>query len=407
MPNIFSLNYLPFLGLIISSIFLISLPVFKYLDGIPSLNANRVNSLDGLRGFLALGVVVNHFDATISILKTNRWESYTIFNGMLGEVGVSLFFMITGFLFWGKLLKSGGMTDWKAMYINRFFRIAPVYYLCLILVICIVAYCCDFKINSTPFKLSKSLLQWITPGFHNVPDLNGFPMNRIMGVTWTLRYEWIFYLSLLGTAVFIRKKVPLTFCVSGLILSLAYVQTEHPLNAACALFFCGMLCATIKNKINTVRLPTGLDSATAIICLVSVFLFFDSAVGTIQVMLLLVFFFIVANGCQLFGLLSLRGSHRLGNISYSLYMIHMIVLFLYYNIPQIVHESNKNEIIFWLLSLPCLFLVVIIASILYHFIEKNGIELGKKFSGKPSPAIEEKLTVVTKMKLDTHRERIQ
>ena len=47
----------------------------------------------------------------------------------LGQTSVALFFMITAFLFWGRVLAQGERMDWPAMLFARLYRLYPVYLL--------------------------------------------------------------------------------------------------------------------------------------------------------------------------------------------------------------------------------------------------------------------------------------
>ena len=83
-------------------------PAFRFLDHAPEQGA-RYAAVDGLRGFLALGVFLTHLFLTHRFIETGLWEPPTSrLYALLGAVGVSAFFMLTGFLFWGKLLRSRG-----------------------------------------------------------------------------------------------------------------------------------------------------------------------------------------------------------------------------------------------------------------------------------------------------------
>src|SRR4051794_29707847 len=70
-------------------------------------SAGRYVSIDGLRGYLALAVLLHHACTWYFYARTGKWAPppsnlYTHF----GHSGVALFFMITGFLFFTKLLNS-------------------------------------------------------------------------------------------------------------------------------------------------------------------------------------------------------------------------------------------------------------------------------------------------------------
>src|SRR5438094_622932 len=63
---------------------------------------NRYEVLDGLRGFLALSVFLLHANAYYHFYheRQHQWgESPSVFYSQMGQIGVVLFFMITGFLF--------------------------------------------------------------------------------------------------------------------------------------------------------------------------------------------------------------------------------------------------------------------------------------------------------------------
>ncbi|RIK80386.1 MAG: hypothetical protein DCC68_11175 [Planctomycetota bacterium] len=81
---------------------------------------HRLVQLDGLRAFAVLGVILHH---------TTRWE----FGIPLGPYCVRLFFVLSGFLITGILLKARAQSNdtgfiLRAFYARRFLRIFPVYY---------------------------------------------------------------------------------------------------------------------------------------------------------------------------------------------------------------------------------------------------------------------------------------
>src|ERR1700761_4154599 len=90
---------------------------------------DHITELDGLRALAALSVFVSHAGLYSHYLATGRWELVAPVFTVLGQGGVALFFMITGFLFWGRLLRAHGRPDWRILYIGRVFRIGPLYLL--------------------------------------------------------------------------------------------------------------------------------------------------------------------------------------------------------------------------------------------------------------------------------------
>lgn len=101
----------------------------KNIDSVPEiLKANYFNSLDGLRAISIFMLVIAHMNF--------RWHNEFVaklFGG--GNIGVYVFFVISGFLITMLLVKekvNAGTIALKKFYISRFLRIFPVAYLYLI-----------------------------------------------------------------------------------------------------------------------------------------------------------------------------------------------------------------------------------------------------------------------------------
>ena len=89
---------------------------------------SRFAGIDGLRGYLAFGVFVHHSIITWIFLQTGVIDlPPSNFYSQLGQGSVALFFMITGFLFWDRLLTHGRQHDWLAFAVSRLFRLYPLY----------------------------------------------------------------------------------------------------------------------------------------------------------------------------------------------------------------------------------------------------------------------------------------
>lgn len=90
---------------------------------------------------------------------------------------------------------------------------------------------------------------------------------------------------------------------------------------------------------------------------------------------LLAFFIVVTlvNGANFFSLFKFKGFERLGVISYSIYIIHPPVLFTCYYLFK--NYLYAIESVFWI-YIP-MFLILIISSLTYKFIEKPFINIGR------------------------------
>jgi len=159
----------------------------------------RIPELDGLRG-VAIGMVLlyHYFFAPIEA-PLGSFLSYFQVVGRLGWSGVDLFFVLSGFLIGGILLDARQSTNYfRVFYTRRFFRIIPIYYAFLLLVLALGALG-TFGLTSNFSWMFAMCLPWL-PQFLFLQNfwmalLNNFGAHG-PGVTWSLAVEEQFYLTL-------------------------------------------------------------------------------------------------------------------------------------------------------------------------------------------------------------------
>lgn len=366
-----------------------SLPLFRFIDNEPGANTRYV-AIDGLRGFLALAVFVYHLLVTHSYIETGLWNLPTSrFYALLGPVGVSLFFMITGFLFWGKLLRSQGRLRWRELYIGRLFRIGPIYLFVVIIMLFIVFARTDFQLLEPLGVVAGSVLQWLALGaIDTQPDVNGYPAKHVVaGVTWTIAYEWAFYASLLATAYFARGKTHLIWVLVAFSLSIVG-KNYLAVNAMgyAMLFLCGMLVASLLHENLRLRMSDNSLSVAGLVCMAAIFAASSSGYGTFTALLLAVFFYFVSSGATLFGLFTTTSARRLGNISYSLYLMQGLVLTLMFAMTPVKTFAMASPHNYWAIGLVCVSVLLLAAALGYALIERPGIAFGKRLVRHSSPA---------------------
>jgi len=364
-------------------------PLFRFTDS-ASAPVARYSTIDGLRGFLALSVFVFHLLVTHRFIETGLWEPPSSrFYALLGPVGVSLFFMITGFLFWGKMLRARGRPRWRELYVGRLFRIGPMYLFVVLVMLAIVFARTGFRLLEPPHAVAGSVLQWLALGVLNMqPDVNGYQASHVLaGVTWTISYEWAFYASLVATAYFARGRAHLIFVFGALALCLA---GKAMLNADAmgfaVLFLSGMAVASLLHENVKPRMSQNVSSAMALACLTVIFATSSNGYGTPAAMLLALFFYLVCSGTTLFGLLSTIPAHRLGNISYSLYLMQGLVLTLVFAISPIRTFAMASPYEYWAIGVACACVLLLGSSLSYAFIERPGIALGRRLGRSRTPA---------------------
>jgi peptidoglycan/LPS O-acetylase OafA/YrhL len=359
---------------------------FNSIDIPPGVRA-RVSVLDGLRGFLAFGVFFHHGAIYHRYIFDGFWtEPPSATFNLFGQVGVSIFFMITGYLFWSRMISEGGQPNWLNLFVGRIFRIGPLYLVAVAVMLAVVISSTGLRMREPTFQLFTHVFRWSLLGLVKGADINGYenPGRVLADVTWTLRYEWWFYLSLPLTAILIRNfKTHLTIVAAGLVASLSYLafQAEpgrFALAAACvSLFFQGMCCAALESEGLTLRLPDWITSTLVVTILIIIFSIFQTAYVAPAVLLLGIVFYLIISGTSVFGLLLTRPARRLGDISYGIYLLQGIVLYFVFSIEPVRALALTAPALHWGVILLCALLLLVFAAITHHLVELPGIRFGK------------------------------
>ena len=359
---------------------------FSAIDARTPASHDRYPSIDGLRGFLAFGVFGHHAVVMHEYVTTGIWRAPpSDVYAMMGEVGVALFFAVTGFLFWGKLLSERGAPDWGRLYIGRFFRIAPVYLAAVVVLLLVVGNRTYFELREPLRDVVSDTVRWLGLGVLGQPDVNGYrdTSRLIAGVTWTLRYEWLFYFSLPLLALFARSTRHLAFAVLGLVSCCGlYALSRQPAAIYSALFFCGMIPASMRSS--GWRIPDGskLALAVALCCLLMLFTQFPTTLGIFQVLLLGTLFCVLSVGSTFGKILRAKPVRRLGEISYSVYLLHGLILTGVFSIDGVRAHALESNVSYWLIIALCGLLLLLIATLSFILIERPGIRLGKVVAGR-------------------------
>lgn len=343
----------------------------------PPQQGRTENAIDGLRGFLASAVFIHHAAIYREYLIAHVWRlPPSHFYTLCGQEGVAAFFMVTAFLFWGRVQASP--IRWPSFYVARIFRIAPLY-LCAAAVVVVVALLVGPGEGLIP--LLRHIACWATLGLKGMPGVNGYAHTPqlVAGVNWSLRYEWGFYAALFALAWV--KRWPIAVSALGLLACLI-ATARHPDNqphlASCwAMFFAGMLCASLPRK----------DLGTAgsvLLCglLAAIFLTANTAYAPMAILLTGAAFYLIASGANFFGLLTSRPAIRLGNVSYGVYLLQGLCLASVFAMPGVRDLALASALTYWLACGAAALLLVTISAALHVVIERPCIAAGKALAAR-------------------------
>ncbi|HEY2622339.1 MAG TPA: acyltransferase [Dyella sp.] len=363
--------------------------IFRRLDAAPGRTMRRDVTLDGLRSFLALAVVFNHMSMRRAAGASGAVQlptSHVYF--YLGSLGVSIFFMITGYLFWGRLLDTSGRPGWLKLYTHRFFRIVPLYWFLMVAYFAIVFYRAGFN---SPVPITEAMgqaMKWLAFGAYPYPPrfLGDARSMLVVGMTWTLFFEWVFYASLLALSVMAKTRWSGVIVVSALILTLYASsglagQTVYYV----AFFLCGMTAASVARQLPQWHGDGIIRSSIALCLLIGAIALSPTAYSLAGVCLLGLFFLLIASGTSIFGLLLTRGAVRLGHASYSLYLLHGLTLSLIFAPSVLGTYAMSSPLHFWIVAALTMVVLASVAAISYLLIEKRGIAIGHKLLARTQP----------------------
>lgn len=343
----------------------------------------RIGCIDGLRGYLALSVLVHH--AIIwhqSVFAGGVWQPPPVAAfSQFGVGAVALFFMITGFVFYPTILKGMSGADWLRVYIGRAFRILPL----VAVSVAAIALILHWRLGAVATRDDVgAALRWIVAW--DQPALMGHPEAKYInaGVLWSLWHEWLFYLLLLPACALaqdiVRGRLP-SWTVPAGFLAFAFaikaVTLPRHVDAFLAFFPLGMLAFELQARpVLRQRLASSAASAAGVGALLAGAILFAEPTGIVASLLFWLFFVTVACGNSIGGLLARPAALALGECSYGIYLIHAILLYLLFTpgtLPQALGEAASP-----LLVLPAALLVVPITAATFLVVERPMIRAGRR-----------------------------
>lgn len=336
----------------------------------------RFTTIDGLRGWLGFFVFLHHGSVWHLYLRTGQWTSPTsALYSHFGASSVAAFFMITGFLFYTKLLDSRGQSvDWFRLFVSRILRLWPLYLVAMLVLFAIVGHLTGWQLRVPLTTLVVQIIQWLAFAVPGAPDLNGLPMaSKIMaGVTWSLRYEWMFYLALPVLALSVGLVAPWRYLgLAALTLSLALFGWGPEWIMLMA--FGGGMVAAMLVKLKQMRTIAGhrIGSVLVVCCVALAVGLYHSAYSPVPMLLLSIAFILIACGCTVFGLLGLALSRTLGELAYSIYLLHGFALYVVF---QFVIGAQRSAVLtpveHWTVVVTIAPALLVICFTLFHLVEQ-------------------------------------
>lgn len=163
--------------------------------------SSRLQSLEGLRGLAALLVFFVHFNQAFGgrLPAGSLLRSAIEAAGTIGHTGVDIFFALSGFLMYGIVLSRRFA---PGSYISRRVqRLYPTFGAILFLYI-LFSYAAP-RFSKIPSSTSVAV-PWLLENLAMLPGV--FPIRPLITVAWSLSYEWLFYLLLPALIIGLRLR---------------------------------------------------------------------------------------------------------------------------------------------------------------------------------------------------------
>ena len=318
----------------------------------------RIKELDGLRGLAALSVVLFHY--------TNGSNPYfkEVFFFEFGHYGVELFFIISGFVISLTLQRKKTFLEfWKA----RFFRLFPIYWVCMTLTFVITSLIgLDY--------MNRSFTEYIL----NAPMLSRFiGVKFVDGSYWSLQYELFFYLIMAFIFYFLTKRLSKILLIFGLFTLVQFCINLTDFNTIMSNY--GGLASTVYFRLYGIFILEYINLFTMGISLYAVVvekkswawiyiiigIIASASISLEDFIAMIVIMGVLVSALFLkWKIWRSRTMLWLGSISYVLYLIHMFI-----GRSVIMYLIDNGFFVYAAIATATL-LILALATILTQFIEK-------------------------------------
>lgn len=369
---------------------------------------HKIASLEALRGLLALWVLVAHVTSRVisdaSILEVH---SRAVLEPLLP---VYVFMILSGFVIWGLLQQQ--KESWTVFITRRFFRLAPLYFAVLL----VAALAAPFELRTLEnlfwrnahvydaIKVHQETLAHFTPHLAAhllmlqglVPDNWLADANfTFLSQGWSISLEWQFYLIAPALfALWVRGRYfGLALCGIALaaigqlgIASVGFLPNQF------AWFALGIVSFQAWQSPGWyTHIPPRAHDALLLVAAALVYVLLHQPLPILIWLVVMDALMAQRTGRQssvthaVNRLLERPALQKLGEISYSVYLVHILVLYAVFR-ALTKWDTHLFGWKFLALALPATLALTLLLSLVTHrFIEKPGMALGRKLAARIGP----------------------
>ncbi len=359
-----------------------------------AVKTQKLNYIDALRG-IAILMVIMHHTAQQGLVSSPYW-----FNKFLsfGTRGVQLFFVASAFTLYRSYTNRVLVekTPIKNFFIRRFFRIAPIYYVAIIYFVFHQGIDVPYWLGTQPYI---SIYNIITNVFF-VHGISPYWINSLVPGGWSITVEVMFYVlfpflflkikTIKNALMFLNVSLIIKLIIQEALYYFQMIPSDHiwrefmyyNLASQLPVFAIGIIMYFLienSKELNLVFYKTKLISVVLLLLQVGSSVDFLFINHILFGLIFLVFGIILSKGYLSF--VSNRVLRYIGKISFSMYIIHFIVIswLKYFDLIDFTENYLLNY------SIRLLLIVVItmlISTVTYKLIEVPFQKTGKKIITK-------------------------
>jgi exopolysaccharide production protein ExoZ len=351
-------------------------------------DAHNVRAMEGLRGLAVFLVFFVHFGSQVAVYLPAHSATARVGDALatMGNAGVDLFFVLSGYLIYGKLISRP--QPFLTFARRRLERIYPTF------VAVFALYLLFSFLRPSEDKIPDSFLHgagYLLANFFLLPGL--FPIGNMITQAWSLSYEIFFYLliPLLIVATGMRAWRPLTRILLFLVIAAGFttyccIQGGH---VRLIMFVAGIVLYEVIRYRLFPAVPGILAVAATAGGLGLLLMPLTGATGfSLKICGLFVCFFLLCHVCFTGPNALITQAMRwtpirwLGNMSYSYYLVHGLALKAFFvALAVIIPTTVHSPALYWVL-LPVAFAVTLVPSVVLFLTVERPLSL--------SPALEKR-----------------